>query len=147
MRTHWSQSRSRGLKHEAGAKIIIANRSVNQVKGSNVYRIMAADKNNDSVTLIDGKDVYQQKQLYKMDGAIHSFVSLAVGAESNSGGGRLNIISDTFKGLCSDTNLFMDSGTITVTAKDDGISTNDSNSVFIMNMSYGFSNHSGFSLI
>ena len=69
-----------------------------------------------------------------MDGAVYSFVSLAIGAENNIGGGRLNITSTTYEGLGSELHLLIDSGTITITAEADGINVNEDNvSVFTMN--------------
>ena len=121
------------LKYDAGARLVIANKSSNSIYGTNVYRILAADKADDRVTAVDGSDVYQQRQICRMDGAIYSSVSLAVGAESNIGGGKLSISSKTYKGLCSDTHLLTDGGTITVSALSDGISTNGYDSVFTMN--------------
>lgn len=120
------------LSH-AGAFIVIADGSTNNVKGANVYRILKADKK-DSAAKIDGTDISDQKKMYKMDGALYSFVSLVIGAESNNGGGRLNITSTTYEGLCSELHLLIDSGTINITAEDDGINVNKDNvSVFTMN--------------
>lgn len=121
------------LRSDAGAKLIIANRSVNNISGKNVYRILKAEKNNDRVTAINGRDIFQQAQLCKMDGAIHSSVSLAIGAENNSGGGKLNVTSPTYQGITSERHMLIDSGTITVTAEEDGISVNAKDaSVFTM---------------
>ncbi|MBR0069768.1 MAG: carbohydrate-binding domain-containing protein, partial [Synergistaceae bacterium] len=120
------------LSH-AGAFIVIADGSTNNVKGANVYRILKADKK-DSASKIDGTDISDQKKMYKMDGALYSFVSLVIGAESNNGGGRLNITSTTYEGLGSELHLLIDSGTINITAEDDGINVNKDNvSVFTMN--------------
>ncbi len=117
----------------AGTVVIIANGTTNNIKGSNVYRIMKADKKS-SATKIDGTDISDQKKMYKMDGALYSFVSIAIGAESNNGGGRLNITSTTYEGLNSEMHMLIDSGTINVTAEDDGINVNEDNtSVFAMN--------------
>ena len=120
------------LSH-AGAFIMIADGSTNNIRGANVYRILKADKKS-SATKINGTDISDQKKMYKMDGAVYSFVSLVIGAESNRGGGRLNITSSTYEGLGSELHLLIDSGTITVNAEDDGINVNaDNTSVFTMN--------------
>ncbi|MBQ7594848.1 MAG: carbohydrate-binding domain-containing protein [Synergistaceae bacterium] len=117
----------------AGAIVIIASGSTNKITGSNVYRILQADKKNASTTKIDGSDISDQKKLYKMDGAFYSFMSMVIGAEENRGGGRLNITSTTYEGLGSEMHLLVDSGIIKVTAEDDGINVNkDDTSVFTM---------------
>lgn len=121
------------LSH-AGTIVMIADGTTNNFKGSNVYRIMRADRKDTSTTKINGTDISDQKKMYKMDGAFYSFVSLAIGAENNNGGGRLNITSTTYEGLVSEMHMLIDSGTITVTAEDDGINVNkDDTSVFTMN--------------
>lgn len=118
----------------AGAIVMIADGTVNNFKGANVYRLLSANRKNSSTTKIDGTDISDQKKMYKMDGAFYSFVSLAIVAESNNGGGRLNITSTAYEGLGSEMHLLIDSGTITVTAEDDGINVNEDNtSVFTMN--------------
>lgn len=116
----------------AGAIVIIAEGSTNNITGSNVYRILQADKKS-SATKIDGSDISDQKKLYKMDGAFYSFMSMVIGAEENRGGGRLNITSTTYEGLGTEMHLLVDSGIIKVTAEDDGINVNkDNTSVFTM---------------
>ena len=120
------------LSH-AGAFIVIADGSTNNIKGANVYRILKANKKS-SATKVNGTDISDQQKMYKMDGALYSFVSLVIGAENNSGGGRLNITSTTYEGLGSELHLLIDSGTINITAEDDGINVNKDNvSVFTMN--------------
>ena len=116
----------------AGAIISIASGSTNNVTGSNVYRILQADKKS-SATKIDGSDISDQKKLYKMDGAVYSFMSMIIGAEDNRSGGTLNIKSTTYEGLGTEMHLLVDSGIIKVTAEDDGINVNEDNtSVFVM---------------
>ena len=117
----------------AGAIISIASGSTNNITGSNVYRIFQADKKNSSTTKIDGSDISAQKKLYKMDGAVYSFMSMIIGAEDNRSGGSLNIKSTTYEGLGTEMHLLVDSGIIKVTAEDDGINVNKDNiSVFTM---------------
>ena len=123
-RSYTSLEAGDNLRENAGAKLIIADGSVNNISGTNLYRILKADKNNNSVTRINGRDPYQQAERYKFDGAIHSCVSLAVGAENNTGGGRLNITSTTYNGLSSQMHMLIDGGIITITGENDGISTN-----------------------
>ncbi|MBQ3653172.1 MAG: carbohydrate-binding domain-containing protein [Synergistaceae bacterium] len=122
------------VAEDAGAVVVIASGSTNTFTGSNVYRILKPAKKNDNVTTIDGTDVSQQKKLYKMDGAFYSFASMVIGSESNSNGGTLNITSRTYEGIGSEMHLTIDSGTINVTAEDDGINVNEDNiSVFTLN--------------
>ncbi len=120
------------LANEAGAVVVIADGSVNNFKGTNIYRMLKAQKKKDSVTTIDGTDVSQQKKRYKMDGAFYSFVSMVIGAESENATGVLNITSD-YEGLDTEMHLTVDSGTVNVTADEDGINVNeDYISVFTM---------------
>ena len=118
----------------AGAIISIASGSTNNITGSNVYRILQADKKS-SATKIDGSDISDQKKLYKMDGAVYSFMSMIIGAEDNRGRGTgtLNIKSTTYEGLGTEMHLLVDSGILKITAEDDGINVNKDNvSVFTM---------------
>ena len=118
----------------AGAIVVIADGTTNSFTGTNVYRMLKAEKKKDSVTAIDGTDVSQQKKRYKMDGAFYSFQSMVIGGESNPGTGRLNITSTNYEGLDTEMHLLIDSGIVTVTAEDDGINVNeDDTSVFTMN--------------
>ena len=118
----------------AGAIVVIADGTTNSFTGSNVYRMLKAEKKKDSVTTIDGTDVSQQKKLCKMDGAFYSFQSMVIGAENNDGNGRLNITSTTYEGLDTEMHLLIDSGIVTITAEDDAINVNeDDTSVFTMN--------------
>ena len=120
------------LKSGAGAKLVIANKSENSISGTNIYRILKPEKNNDSITDIDGSASSQQKTLYKMDGAIHSYVSLAIGAESNGSTGSLSITSKAYDGISTEQHLLIDGGVITVTAENDGINASAGGSVFTM---------------
>ena len=122
------------VAEDAGAVVVIASGSTNSFTGSNVYRMLKPAKKNDNVTAINGTDVSQQKKLYKMDGAFYSFASMVIGSESNSNGGTLNITSTTYEGIGSEMHLTIDSGTINVTAEDDGINVNEDDvSVFTLN--------------
>ena len=121
------------LSANAGAKVIIADNSVNNFTGSNVYRMLTTTLKS-GVTQADGSTVDQQKKRYKMDGAFYSFVSMAIGEENSNGGGILNIYSTTLEGLGTDLHLLIDSGTVNVTASDDAINVNeDYVSTFAMN--------------
>ncbi len=115
-----------------GAIVIIADGSTNSFTGANVYRIMKL-KPKDSATKVNGTDISDQKKMYKMDGAFYSFVSMVIGSETGSNSGTLNITSRTFEGLDAELHMLIDSGTVNVTAPDDGINVNeDDTSVFTM---------------
>ena len=125
----------------AGAKIILADDTVNNFTGSNVYRILSGSGDVDDIikssasknVVINGSNIDYQKKLYKMDGAFYSFVSMVIGGES-LGTGVLNITSTTYEGLDTELHLTVDSGVINVTAPDDGINVNeDYTSVFTLN--------------
>lgn len=112
------------LLDNAGAKVIIADDTTNTFTGANVYRMLKAQKKNDSVTKIDGTDVSQQKKRYKMDAAFYSFVSMAIGGGEKANG-VLNIKSTTFEGLDAELHMTVESGTISVYGVDDAINVNE----------------------
>ena len=117
----------------AGAIVVIADGSTNNFTGANVYRILKAEPKK-SASAVNGQDISQQKKRYKMDGAFYSFMSMVIGAENNPGTGTLNITSTTYEGLDAEMHMLIDSGTINVTAEDDGVNVNEDNvSVFTMN--------------
>ena len=94
---------------DAGAVIVVADGSVNNVAGSHVARIY--------------KDNDQQKKLWKMDGAVYSFMSMNVeGGEL--GDGVLNIVADN-EGLGSELHLTFNGGNVSILSQDDGINTNE----------------------
>ena len=117
------------LTQQQANLVIIADDTTNNVTGSNVYRIMKAEPKS-SATKVDGKDISDQKKLYKTDGAFYSYVSLAICGETD-GTGVLNINSTTFEGLDSELHMTIEGGKINITASDDGINVNEDNiSVF-----------------
>ena len=118
---------------DAGAVVILAGGTTNNFTGTNVYRMLKAEQKKDSVTTIDGTDVSQQKKRYKMDAAFYSYVSMAIGTDDEDNPGTLNITSTNYEGLGSEMHLTIDSGTVKVTATDDGINTSEDDvSVFTM---------------
>ena len=111
--------------------VIIGDNSENNITGANVYRILKPTPKS-SATKVDGKDISDQKKLYKRDGAFYSHVSLGISGEGD-GNGILNVTSSTFEGFGSELHMTVDGGTINVTAPDDGINVNEDNvSVFTM---------------
>ena len=94
---------------DAGAVVVIADGSVNNVTGSHVARIY--------------KDNEEQKKLWKIDGAFYSFMSLNIEGEQN-GTGVLNITADN-EGLDSELHLTLNGGNVSIASQDDGINTNE----------------------
>ena len=94
---------------DAGAVVVIADGSVNNVTGSHVARIY--------------KDNEEQKKLWKIDGAFYSFMSMNIEGEQD-GTGVLNITADN-EGLDSELHLTINSGNVSIASQDDGINTNE----------------------
>lgn len=106
---------------DAGARVIIADDSVNNVTGSHVARIY--------------KDNTEQKKLHKYDAAFYSRMSMEIDGETK-GNGILNITADN-EGLDTELHLTINGGTINIQSSDDGINVNeDGISVFTMNDGY-----------
>ena len=94
---------------DAGAVVVIADGSVNNVTGSHVARIY--------------KDNEEQKKLWKIDGAFYSFMSMNIEGEQD-GTGMLNITADN-EGLDSELHLTLNGGNVSIASQDDGINTNE----------------------
>ncbi len=102
----------------AGANVMIADNSVNQVNGSYVARIY------ETYTLSeDGTEVVNYKKLHKYDGAFYSKMSMNVNGEEK-GNGVLNIKAEN-EGLDSEMHLTINGGRIYITSGNDGINTNE----------------------
>lgn len=93
----------------AGANVILADGSVNNVTGSHVARIY--------------KDNENQKKLHKYDGAFYSRRSMNI-CGGEAGTGVLNITADS-EGLDSELHLTIGGGKINIQSQDDGINTNE----------------------
>ena len=89
----------------AGANLILADGSVNNVNGSYVAKIY--------------KDKDGEKKLWKQDGAIYSYMSMNV-----LGGGKLKLVAAN-EGLDSELHLTINGGDISIYAGNDGINTNE----------------------
>lgn len=94
---------------DAGAKVIIADGSVNNVTGSYVARIY--------------KDNDEEKKLHKYDGAFYSKMSMEV-TGGEEGDGILNINAEN-EGLDTELHLTINGGNINITALNDGINVNE----------------------
>ena len=93
----------------AGANLIIADGTVNNIDGGHVARIY--------------KDTPDEKKLWKQDGAIYSYMSMNVSGET-AGDGVLNLNADN-EGLDTELHLTINSGNINIFADNDGINTNE----------------------
>ena len=104
----------------AGANVIIADGTANNITGSYVARIYKPD----SVELSeDGTEVAEAKKLHKYDGAFYSKMSMNVDG-GEQGTGVLNIYAEN-EGLDSELHLTVNGGNINITSGNDGINTNE----------------------
>ena len=106
----------------AGANVIIADGTVNNVKGSHVARIYKPE----SVVLSeDGTKVEDSKKLHKYDAAFYSKKTMNVSG-GELGTGVLNIYADN-EGLDTELHLTINGGNINIWSGNDGINTNEDN--------------------
>lgn len=104
----------------AGANVVIADGSVNNVNGSYVARIYKPE----SVVLNDSKDeVVDSKKLHKYDGAFYSKMSMNING-GDKGTGVLNIYAEN-EGLDSELHLTLNGGNVNIFSGNDGINTNE----------------------
>lgn len=94
----------------AGANVVLADGSVNQVNGSYVARIYKGGTT---------------KKLHKYDGAFYSKMSMNIGGEGE-GTGSLSITAEN-EGLDTELHLTINGGQISIQAQNDGINTNEDN--------------------
>ena len=104
----------------AGANIIIADGSENNIHGSYVARIYKSYELSE-----DGTEVIDSKKLHKYDGAFYSKMSMNIYGEEESSG-KLNIYAEN-EGLDSELHLSIFSGNIHIESGNDGINTNEDN--------------------
>ena len=118
----------------AGARVILANNSINKVDGSYVARIYKPG----TVELTeDGKEVADAEKLHKYDAAFYSKMSMRIqGGHSGNGNGYLQIEADN-EGLDSELHLTVDGGIIQIESGNDGINTNEDN-VSVTTINDGF---------
>ena len=105
---------------KAGANVIIADGTENNINGSYVARIYKSVELNE-----EGTEVVDSKKLHKYDAAFYSKKTMNVyGGEK--GDGILNITADN-EGLDTELHLTINGGIINITAGNDGINTNEDN--------------------
>ena len=103
---------------DAGANVIIADGSENNVTGSYVARIYESVELNE-----DGTEIVDSKKLHKYDAAFYSRRSMNItGEEENTG--ILNIHAEN-EGLDTELHLTINGGNINITSGNDGINTNE----------------------
>ena len=102
----------------AGANVILADGSTNNINGSYVARIYESYELNE-----DGTEVVDSEKLHKYDGAFYSKMSMNIFGE-DEGTGILNI-NATNEGLDSELHLTVYGGNINITSGNDGINTNE----------------------
>ncbi len=111
----------------AGANVIIADGTENNINGSYVAKIYKSYELSE-----DGKEVVDSKKLHKYDAAFYSKKTMNINGGDN-GTGILNIKAEN-EGLDSELHLTINGGTINITSGNDGINTNEDNvSVTTMN--------------
>ena len=104
----------------AGANVVIADGTVNQIKGAYVARIYKPDTLELSE---DGTEVLDAKKLHKYDAAFYSKMSMNVTGGS-AGTGKL-LIDAANEGLDSELHLTINGGQIEIESGNDGINTNE----------------------
>lgn len=112
---------------KAGANVIIADGTRNNVTGSYVSKIYKSYELSE-----DGTEVVDSKKLHKYDAAFYSKMTLNING-GNKGDGILNISAEN-EGLDTELHLTINGGTINIISGNDGINTNeDSVSVTTVN--------------
>ncbi len=102
----------------AGANVVIADDTENNISGSYVARIY------ESVELSeDGTEVVDSKKLHKYDAAFYSKMSMNIDG-GEVGSGVLNIMAEN-EGLDSELHLSLNGGNVNITSGNDGINTNE----------------------
>lgn len=105
---------------KAGANVIIADDTENNITGSYVARIY---KPGSVVLSADGTSVEDASKLHKYDGAFYSKMSMNISG-GEAGNGILNINADN-EGLDSELHLTVNGGEINIKSGNDGINTNE----------------------
>ncbi len=117
---------------KAGANVIIADDTENNISGSYVAKIYESYELN-----ADKTEVVDSKKLHKYDGAFYSKKTINING-GTKGNGILNIAAEN-EGLDSELHLTMNGGIINIVSGNDGINTNEDN-VSVMTMNGGILN-------
>lgn len=105
---------------EAGANILIADDTQNNIQGSYVAKIYKSCELNEA-----GTEIVDSKKLHKYDGAFYSKRTMNMNG-GDKGNGILNIKAEN-EGLNSELHLTINGGVINITSGNDGINTNEDN--------------------
>ena len=105
---------------KAGANVIIADGTENNIDGSYVAKIYKSYELNE-----DGTEVVDSKKLHKYDAAFYSKKTMNVNG-GEIGDGVLNIKAEN-EGLDSELHLTLNGGNINIISGNDGINTNEDN--------------------
>ncbi len=100
---------------DAGANVVLADGSVNNVAGTNVFRILKTKFKDEN----SAESYPAQKKSWKIDGAFYSYQSMNI-----SGGGTLNITAG-FEGLDTEHHLTLNGGNVNIYSQDDGMNVNE----------------------
>jgi hypothetical protein len=104
----------------AGANVIIADGTENNINGSYVAKIYKSYELSE-----DGNEVVDSKKLHKYDAAFYSKKTMNING-GDKGTGILNIKAEN-EGLDSELHLTINGGIINITSGNDGINTNEDN--------------------
>lgn len=105
---------------KAGANVIIADGTENNINGSHVAKIYKSYELSE-----EGTEVVDSKKLHKYDATFYSKKTMNV-TGGEKGNGILNISADN-EGLDSELHLTINGGNINITSGNDGINTNEDN--------------------
>ena len=105
---------------KAGANVIVADGTENNINGSYVAKIYKSIELNE-----DGTEVVDSKKLHKYDAAFYSKKTMNIDG-GEKGDGVLNIKAEN-EGLDSELHLTVNGGNINITSGNDGINTNEDN--------------------
>lgn len=105
---------------KAGANVLIADGTENNIKGSYVAKIYKSYELNE-----EGTEIVDSKKLHKYDAAFYSKKTMNVNG-GEKGDGILNIKAEN-EGLDSELHLTINGGNINITSGNDGINTNEDN--------------------
>ena len=101
----------------AGAVVTLADGKVNNVTGTNIFRILKTQYKSGSSSV--------QKKRLKIDGSFYSYQSMAING-GTKGTGVLNITAG-YEGLNSELHLSVNGGNVNIFSQDDGINVNEDN--------------------
>lgn len=94
---------------KAGANVVAADGSVNNINGANVAKIY--------------KDNGKEEKLHKYDAALYSKMTMNI-AGGSEGSGIINVNAEN-EGIGSEMHLTLNGGIINISSRDDGINTNE----------------------